>query len=63
MPEKLTRQYTVMLLEGVEFLHRNKIVHRDIKGANILMDESGNIRLADFGCVKELEVKNFHYTK
>ncbi len=52
----LARRYTVQLVEGVAFLHSNKVVHRDIKGANILRDCGGNIMLADFGCSKELEV-------
>ena len=32
-------------------LHRNHVMHRDIKGQNILMTESGDIKLVDFGNV------------
>ena len=42
--------YLRQILSGLAFLHANDIVHRDIKGGNILVDESGNVKLADFGC-------------
>merc|ERR1719284_1663839 len=51
----LVRKYTRQILEGLEFLHSAKIVHRDVKGANILIDTQGDAKLADFGACKELE--------
>ena len=57
LKEDLARRYTRQLVEGVNFLHSRNVMHRDIKGDNLLRDSHGNIRLADFGCAKDLEVQ------
>lgn len=53
-PEAVIRMYTKQLLLGLEYLHKNGIMHRDIKGANILVDNKGRIKLADFGASKKV---------
>uniref|UniRef100_A0A673IH52 Mitogen-activated protein kinase kinase kinase 3-like n=1 Tax=Sinocyclocheilus rhinocerous TaxID=307959 RepID=A0A673IH52_9TELE len=55
LTEKVTRRYTRQILQGVHYLHSNMIVHRDIKGANILRDSSGNVKLGDFGASKRIQ--------
>ncbi|KAI3755597.1 hypothetical protein L1987_55401 [Smallanthus sonchifolius] len=43
--------YTRQILQGLVYIHSYGIVHCDIKGANLLVDESG-VKIADFGCAK-----------
>ena len=52
--EGVVQNYTRQILYGLIYLHENHIVHRDIKGGNILVDESGTVKLADFGASSRL---------
>ncbi|KAI5063178.1 hypothetical protein GOP47_0021725 [Adiantum capillus-veneris] len=50
--EPVIRRYTRQILLGLQFLHNKSTVHRDIKCANILVDQDGRVKLADFGMAK-----------
>lgn len=47
--EKLVATYVIKILEGLDYLHRNDVVHCDLKAANILTTKNGNVKLSDFG--------------
>uniref|UniRef100_A0A669F5I2 protein kinase C n=1 Tax=Oreochromis niloticus TaxID=8128 RepID=A0A669F5I2_ORENI len=51
--ESQARFFSSCVLLGLEFLHNNKIVYRDLKLDNLLMDADGFVRIADFGLCKE----------
>ena len=48
-PEHLVALYTDQVLLGLVYLHDQGVIHRDIKGANILTTKDGKVKLADFG--------------
>jgi serine/threonine protein kinase len=48
-PESLAAVYVCQVLEGLIYLHDHGVIHRDIKGANILTNKDGSVKLADFG--------------
>ncbi|KAF9668607.1 hypothetical protein SADUNF_Sadunf14G0021200 [Salix dunnii] len=54
LPESIVRNFTRHILNGLAYLHSKKTVHRDIKGANLLVDASGVVKLTDFGTAKHL---------
>ncbi|XP_060991509.1 mitogen-activated protein kinase kinase kinase 19 isoform X5 [Dama dama] len=54
LPEMVFCKYTEQILQGVAYLHENCVVHRDIKGNNVMLMPTGVIKLIDFGCAKRL---------
>lgn len=49
LPENLIAEIAESILRALEYLHRQGISHRDLKGANVLVDSRGNVKLGDFG--------------
>ena len=58
--DSVVRVYTKQVLSALQYLHAGAggtgpVVHRDVKGANLLIDKEGTIKLVDFGCSKLFE--------
>ncbi|KAH8806763.1 STE/STE11 protein kinase [Flagelloscypha sp. PMI_526] len=53
--EPLVKNFVRQILEGLNYLHEQGIIHRDIKGGNILVDNKGSIKITDFGVSKKVE--------
>ncbi|KAI5964791.1 STE11 [Candida pseudojiufengensis] len=52
--EPLIRNFIRQVLIGLNYLHNEDIIHRDIKGANILIDIKGTVKIGDFGISKKV---------
>lgn len=49
------KRWLLMILRGIYHCHRNQIIHRDLKPNNLLMDDLGNLKIADFGLARNVD--------
>lgn len=50
------KDISFQLLKGCAYLHEQNVLHRDIKGSNILIDNSGKLKITDFGLARKMNV-------
>jgi len=62
MEAKLVQSYIYQLLDGLLFCHKRRILHRDLKPQNLLIDRKGSLKLADFGLARAFCVPLRPYT-
>ena len=56
LDEKVSAIYIKQVLDALIICHDAGILHRDIKGSNILIDSTGKVKISDFGCCKQITV-------
>ena len=58
------KHLAIQFFEGLEYLHHRGVLHRDIKGSNILLNNDGQLKLADFGLARTYQKrrKDLDYT-
>jgi cyclin-dependent kinase 2 len=62
LPEKVVRSYLRQLLDGISYCHQHRVLHRDLKPQNLLINSKGHIKLADFGLARAFGVPVRTYT-
>jgi cyclin-dependent kinase 12/13 len=51
-PHVQVKCYMKQLLEGLNYCHNSGVLHRDLKASNLLIDNQGTLKLADFGLAR-----------
>uniref|UniRef100_H2VDI9 cyclin-dependent kinase n=1 Tax=Takifugu rubripes TaxID=31033 RepID=H2VDI9_TAKRU len=62
IPLPLVKSYLFQLLQGLAFCHSHRVLHRDLKPQNLLINAQGEIKLADFGLARAFGVPVRTYT-
>lgn len=60
--EAQVKTYVKQLLSGLWYCHEREVLHRDIKGSNLLIDNKGNLKIADFGLARTFNDNLKRYT-
>ncbi|KAL4965200.1 cyclin-dependent serine/threonine-protein kinase CDC28 [Aspergillus stella-maris] len=60
--EAMVKKFMAQLIEGIRYCHSHRILHRDLKPQNLLIDREGNLKLADFGLARAFGVPLRTYT-
>jgi cyclin-dependent kinase len=60
--EGMVKKFMSQLIQGVRYCHSHRVLHRDLKPQNLLIDREGNLKLADFGLARAFGVPLRTYT-
>lgn len=58
----MVKKFMMQLIKGIAYCHGHRILHRDLKPQNLLIDKEGNLKLADFGLARAFGVPLRAYT-
>lgn len=61
--ENVIKSFLYQILDGVAYCHANKVIHRDLKPQNLLLDTTGKLKIADFGLARAFSIPIRPYTK
>jgi cyclin-dependent kinase len=56
------KKFTYQLLSGIRYCHAHRVLHRDLKPQNLLIDKEGNLKIGDFGLARAFGVPLRTYT-
>jgi serine/threonine protein kinase len=62
LPPMVVKSYLYQLINGIDFCHKHRVLHRDLKPQNLLIDRHGALKLADFGLARAFGIPVRHYT-
>lgn len=62
-PPRQARKYTRQIVSAIGYLHRNDVVHRDLKAENLLLDNNLDIKVVDFGLSNSIAGRDFLSTQ
>jgi len=60
--EAMVKRFTLQLLKGIRYCHSHRVLHRDLKPQNLLIDREGNLKIGDFGLARAFGVPLRTYT-